>query len=65
MLIEECIHTVIDFLHCLSAQFLNQFPPVLVADGLELLLLLLIQERRKFGVDFVADLLQLLQLSRA
>ena len=37
---------------------LEQFPPLLFSDGLELLLLLLIQERHDFGIDGTADLLQ-------
>ncbi len=47
-------------LHDLAAHLLDQFTPVLVADGLELLLLLLIQERSELGIDVVGDFLQLL-----
>ena len=49
-------------LHHLARHLLYQLTPVLFAYRLELLLLLLIQERGNFGIDFVGDLLQLLQL---
>jgi len=49
-------------LHYLARHLLYQVTPVLFAYRAELLLLLLIQERGDFGVDFVGDLLQLLQL---
>src|SRR5271167_3982967 len=44
----------------LAPQLLYHFPSLLFANGLELLLLPWIQERREFGIDCAADLLQLL-----
>ncbi len=52
------LHLLLD----LASHLLDQLTSVLFADGLELLLLLLIQQRREFGIDFVSDFLQLLQL---
>jgi hypothetical protein len=46
-------------LNGLAPQFLDQLTPVLFADGLELLLLLLIQQRHDLRIDFVGDLLHL------
>jgi hypothetical protein len=49
-------------LYHLLCHLLYQLTPMLFADLLELLLLLLIQQRRDFGLDFVGDLLQLFWL---
>src|SRR5271167_381794 len=46
----------------LFPHLLDQFPSMLFAHGLELSLLRRIQERRDFGIDGAADLLQLLYL---
>src|SRR5271157_574987 len=49
-------------LNRLAPHLLDQFPSMLFADGLELLLLRRIEERRDLGIDCAADLLQLLDL---
>jgi len=54
------LYLALHLLHHLAPQLLDQLTPMLVAYRLELLLLLRIQERGNFGIDFVGDLLQLL-----
>ena len=57
------LHRSFHLLRDLAPHLLDYLPPVLFTDGLELLLLLLIEQRIDLGIHLAADLLQLFHLS--
>ena len=59
---QRLLHIGFRLLRHLAGHLLDQPPSPIVANGLELLLLLLIEDRRDFVYDRAADLFQLLDL---